>query len=76
MATVTDLQELGGAATGVGSVGEEHLMAKALVLVEQGQLGSGVRAFAAHEDAGASRIAGQPGHQDGIPRQLKRSLAR
>lgn len=37
-------------------------MAQALVLIEQGQLGSGVRPLAAHDDAGAGRIAGQVDH--------------
>jgi hypothetical protein len=41
MPAVADLQELGGTATGVGGVGEEYPMAQALVLVEQGELGSG-----------------------------------
>ncbi len=59
---VTDLQELGGAAAGAGGVGEEHLMPQALVLVEQGELGSGVRALAAHDDAGVGRVAVQVDH--------------
>ncbi|MCX4538715.1 hypothetical protein OHA79_49135 (plasmid) [Streptomyces sp. NBC_00841] len=37
-------------------------MTQALVLIEQGQLCSGVRAFSAHDDAGAGRIAGQVDH--------------
>jgi hypothetical protein len=49
MPAVTDFQELGGTASGGGGVGEEHLMAQALVLVEQRQLGPGVRPLAAHD---------------------------
>ena len=62
MPAVTDLQELGGTTTGVGSVGEKHLVPQALVLVEQGQLGAGARSPAAHDDARAGRIAGQLDH--------------
>lgn len=62
MPAVTDLQELGGTTAGVGSVGEEHLVPQALVLVEQGQLGAGVWSLAAHDDARAGRIAGQLDH--------------
>lgn len=47
---------------GVQGVGEEHLMPQALVLVEQGQLGSGVRPLPAHDAAGAVRKAGQIDH--------------
>jgi hypothetical protein len=59
MPVVTDLQELGGALAGERRVGEEDLMPQAFVLVGQGQLGAGVRALAAHDDAGAVRIAGK-----------------
>jgi hypothetical protein len=62
MPAVADFEELGAATTGVRGVGDKHLMAQALVLVEQGQLGSGVRSFAAHDDAGAGRVAGQINH--------------
>ncbi|BFO13923.1 hypothetical protein SHKM778_03110 [Streptomyces sp. KM77-8] len=34
-------------------------MAHAFVLVEQGQLGAGVGAFAADDDAGAVRVSGE-----------------
>jgi hypothetical protein len=52
---VADLQMLDGAAAGVRGVGEEHLVAHAFVLVEEGELGAGVRAFTTHDDAGAVR---------------------
>lgn len=59
---MTDLQELGGTATAGRGVGEEHLMPQALVLIEQGELGSGVRPLAAHDDAGTGRAAVQINH--------------
>ncbi|GAB1333414.1 hypothetical protein ACE1SV_00040 [Streptomyces sp. E-15] len=34
-------------------------MAQALVVIEQGQLGAGMRPLGAHDDAGAGRIAVQ-----------------
>jgi len=48
--------------SGEGSAGEEHLMPHALVLIEQGQLGSGMRPLPAHYDAGADGIAVQVDH--------------
>ena len=59
---MADLQELGGAVAGERGVGEEDLVPQALVLVEQGQLGAGVRSLAAHDDAGAGRVAGKVDH--------------
>jgi hypothetical protein len=47
---------------GIGGVGQEHLVPQSLVLVEQGELGAGVWPLAAHDDAGAVRIAGQLDH--------------
>lgn len=37
-------------------------MPQPLVLIEQGELGAGVQAFAAHDDVGARRIVGQVDH--------------
>lgn len=61
VSSVTDLQEL-GPAKGKWGIGEEDLMPHALVLVEVRELGSGVGAFAADDDAGVGRIAVQVGH--------------
>lgn len=57
--SVADLLVLHRAAAGEGRVGEEDLVAHAFVLVEQGQLGDGVGALAADDDAGAVRVAGE-----------------
>lgn len=62
VSAVANLQELCGAAAGVRSVGEEDLVPQALVAVEQGQLGAGVRAFAPPGDAGAGRVTGEVDH--------------
>ncbi|MFB7224603.1 hypothetical protein [Streptomyces sp. NPDC056227] len=51
LSTVADLQELGRAVAGVRGAGEEDLVPQTLVTVEQGELGAGVRAFAARDDA-------------------------
>ena len=54
---VAGFQELDRAAAG-GGVGGEDLVAHAFDGVEQGQLRAGVRAFAAHDEPGAVRVAG------------------
>ncbi len=56
---VADFQVLQRASAGDGCVGEEDLVAHALVLVEQGQLGPGVGPLAAHDHAGAVGVAGE-----------------
>lgn len=56
--TVADFQVLRGAFA-VGGVGEEDLVPHALVEVGQGQLGTGVGAFAPHDDPGAVRVTVQ-----------------
>lgn len=60
---VADLKVLdGSAAARDGSVGEEDLVAHALVKVEQGELGAGMRALTSHDEAGAVRKSGQVDH--------------
>ncbi|MGC0378687.1 hypothetical protein [Streptomyces sp. SAI-229] len=56
-----DLQMLQGTVA-VEGVGEEDLAAQALVQVEQGELGAGVRTFAAHGDPGVLQVAVQVDH--------------
>jgi hypothetical protein len=59
VSAVPDLRILDGSAALVAGVGEEHLVAHAFVLAEEGELGAGMRAFAAHDQAGAVRVAGK-----------------
>ena len=59
MSPVADLQVLQGPTAGDGGVGEKDLVAEAFVEVEQRQLRAGVGTFAANDDPGALRIAGQ-----------------
>ncbi|KOT97336.1 hypothetical protein ADK87_19600 [Streptomyces sp. NRRL F-4711] len=56
MRPVADLQVLKGALA-VGGVGEEDLVAHALVQVEQRQLGAGMRALTPHDDPRAVGVA-------------------
>ncbi len=58
VAAVAGFQELQAALPGWG-VGGHHLVAHALDGVEQRQLRAGVRPFAAHDEPGAVRVAGQ-----------------
>lgn len=62
VSAVADLKELCGAAAGVRGIGKDYLVPQALVVVEQGQLGAGVRSFAPHGDAGADRVTGEVDH--------------
>lgn len=62
VSALADLKEPCGAAAGVGGIGQECLMVQARVVVEQGQLGAGVRSFAPHGDAGAGRVTGEVDH--------------
>ncbi|MDX3698048.1 hypothetical protein PV726_49530 [Streptomyces europaeiscabiei] len=52
----------GLAAARDGSVGEEDLVTHALVEVEQGELGAGMRALTSLDDGGAVGISGQVDH--------------
>jgi hypothetical protein len=56
---VAGLQVLDRPSARDGGVGEEDLVAHALVLVEQGQLGAGVGPLAADDDPGAVRVPGE-----------------
>ncbi len=51
-------------------------MTQALVPVEQGQLGSGVRPLAAHDDAGAGRVAVQEDHGARFIVPVQKALSR
>ncbi|GGU22007.1 hypothetical protein GCM10010244_55770 [Streptomyces coeruleorubidus] len=65
VSAVADLKELCEAAAGVRGIGKEYLVPQALVVVEQGQLGAGVRSGPRRD---AREFRAGSGSHDGLAR--------